>query len=198
MKIIEKLQNNPIVFLILFISALLSIFAFLIMWLPDDDQRLLKDKYGFSLKDFNIGTTNNYKSNIGYPFLYGLWEIELTIETTTYNAYKNMRIKYEVNIIQDGLNVKADGHKTGEIFRGQIRYHTGASQTPINLSGYLKRNKKQKYTLDLYGTEHGLIKGIFKTEFSLTIIDSTLLKGTFKTDGANSSGYATWRRINTK
>jgi hypothetical protein len=113
------------------------------------------------------------------PDLSGKWNMVNTIERTSYPAYTNLRMGYQLVITQTGAEFTADGQKVSENGRVMADYE----QTPIHLTGSVNQSGASATFV-----EEGLRrKTSGSLEWTLTT-DGNQLRGTFTSTAAKSSG----------
>ena len=113
------------------------------------------------------------------PDLSGKWNMVNTIERTSYPAYTNLRMGYQLVITQTGTEFTADGEKVSENGRVMADYE----RTPIHLTGSVDQSGARASFV-----EEGLRrKTSGSLEWTLTT-DGNQLRGTFTSTAAKSSG----------
>jgi penicillin-binding protein 1A len=118
--------------------------------------------------------------------LSGWWEMTNTIRSTSYEAYKGLRLTYRIQLEQDGDRISGRGQKWTENGRAL----SGSSRTPLTVSG-----KVDGRDVTLEFTERGrkrTTSGGFSWQLSA---DRTALRGTFWSTAAKTSGSSLARRI---
>lgn len=111
--------------------------------------------------------------------LSGTWNVVNTVEKTSYQSFANLRIGYRLRISQSGANFTAEGEKLSE--NGRTLPTIG--RTAIHLTGVIEGE-----TLGASFVEEGArrkTRGRFVWRLER---EGTLLKGTFVSTAANSSG----------
>ncbi len=113
------------------------------------------------------------------PDLSGNWDVVNTVEQTSYQAYKNMRVGFNVSINQTGKDFTGQGEKISENGRSL----PATSRTPIVVRGTIDGDK-----VEATFSESGAMRktnGRFVWKLDKT---SGGLTGTFVTNAARSSG----------
>ena len=110
--------------------------------------------------------------------LSGKWNMVNTIESTSYPAYMNLRIGYQLVINQTGTEFTADGQKVSENGRPMADYE----RTPIHVTGSVNQS-----VISATFVEEGL-RRTTSGSFEWTITDGNQLRGTFVSTAARSSG----------
>jgi hypothetical protein len=113
------------------------------------------------------------------PNLSGEWNMVNTIERTSYPAYTNLRIGYQLVITQTGTEFTADGEKVSENGRQMADYE----RTPIHVTGSVDQSGASATFV-----EEGLRRSTSgRFEWTLST-DGNQLRGTFTSSAAKSSG----------
>ena len=113
------------------------------------------------------------------PDLTGNWNVVNTVEQTSYGAYKNMRIGFNVSINQNGKDFTGQGQKISENGRSL----PAAGRTPIVVKGTIDGDKVEatfSETGAMRKTDGRFVWRIDKTSGGLS--------GTFFSNAARSSG----------
>ena len=130
-----------------------------------------------------LGIIQYHENRSGYD-LNGEWALDLKIESTSYNPYKNLRVGYKIYLAQNDRYITGKGEKWW--INGN---ETPFSQhDPIFVSGII-RDKDLPLSFTLKGSNRETV-GIFNLE----IMSNKKLIGTFSTTGANSRGSVVMSR----
>ena len=110
--------------------------------------------------------------------LSGSWVVTNRVESTTYRAFRNLSIQYQLRFTHDGHRIVGTGRKWVE--NGKLL--PVSRQTPIALEGTLTGSR-----LDLRFTESG-VRRTSGGVFVMHVVDERTLRGSFASDAANSRG----------
>ena len=128
--------------------------------------------------------TSEAKNDI--PDLTGTWKVTNTVDQTSYQAYQNMEVAFNISINQDGNAITGKGEKISE--NGRSLPANG--RTPIEMKGTVDGDK-----IEATFFENGKVR---KTNgrFVWTIDKSSgSLTGTFITTAARSSGRSAATKV---
>jgi hypothetical protein len=118
----------------------------------------------------------------------GTWIIETQIQKTSESHYQNMKLTYEVVLVQNGNTFKGTGEKTAEQDAGTVlRELIGKERTRINITGNISGS-----TIHADFVEHGKDRdsdGAFDWE-----LKHGSGVGTFSSMAADSSGSSSLKR----
>jgi penicillin-binding protein 1A len=118
--------------------------------------------------------------------LSGWWEMTNTVRSTSYEAYKGLRLTYRIQLEQDGDRLSGRGQKWSENGRSL----SSSARTPLTITGKIDGHK---VTLEF--TERGTKRtttGGFSWQLSA---DRTSLRGSFWSTAAGASGSSLARRM---
>ena len=118
--------------------------------------------------------------------LNGSWEIQNVISSTSYPAYRGLRLTYRIVLRQDGERISGDGEKWAE----NGRRIPAAQRTPIRLSGEMVGREVR-----VQFTERGDRRdsaGSFRWRLSA---DGTSFAGTFASSAAGARGASAAVRL---
>jgi hypothetical protein len=121
----------------------------------------------------------NEPAALAVPDLSGNWSVVNTVEQTSYQAYKNMRVSFNVSINQTGKDFTGTGEKISENGRNL----PAAGRTPIVVKGTIDGDR-----VEATFSENGAVRttnGRFVWRIDKT---SGGLTGTFVSNAARSSG----------
>ena len=121
----------------------------------------------------------NEQATSAVPDLTGNWNVVNTVEQTSYAAYKNMKVGFNVSINQSGKDFTGTGEKISENGRSL----PATSRTPIVVRGTIEGDKVEATFSENGGrrtTNGRFVWRIDKTRGGLT--------GTFVSNAARSSG----------
>jgi len=120
------------------------------------------------------------------------WYVETTTTDSEYGPYLGLRMRYRLLLTQDRDSITAQGEKIGEVRNGETLVLTGRGKTPVRFTGHLVARSNMPPVVTFLGTEGSTSRDYFTTTFSLTMLSSNILVGTFKSTAANASGPAVW------
>ena len=116
--------------------------------------------------------------------LSGEWVVTNRVESTTYRAFENLSIRYQLRLTQDGRHIEGAGQKWVE----NGRLLPAARRTPIALEGTLSGGR-----LDLRFIESGARRASGGA-FVMHVVDDRTMRGSFTSDAASSRGSSIARR----
>jgi uncharacterized protein DUF4388 len=116
--------------------------------------------------------------------LTGKWNVINTVETTSYQSFKNMKIGFALSLNQNGTRITGEGQKVSENGRSL----PAGSRTPIQVQGSIDGNR-----IEATFYEEGTARKS-NGRFVWRIDNSGNLKGIFATTAARSSGKSAARR----
>jgi uncharacterized protein DUF4388 len=116
--------------------------------------------------------------------LTGKWNVINTVETTSYQSFKNMKIGFALSLNQNGTRITGEGQKVSENGRSL----PAGSRTPIQVQGSIDGNR-----IEATFFEEGTARKS-NGRFVWRIDNSGNLKGIFATTAARSSGKSAARR----
>ena len=128
------------------------------------------------------------------PDLTGRWKFTVTYKDTSYAPYKNLKVTYQVLLIQDGLKLSGTGEKLSD--RGpkqNAKDYDGAERTNIDVVGSVTRNYFLPETAVLHYSEMGLRRET-STVNRLVQCGPETMCGCFQTTIADTSGPVWWQR----
>src|SRR5215469_5271407 len=121
----------------------------------------------------------------------GTWTLKTQTENIREARFRDMELRYRVNLTVDGTHVTGNGYKLGEkLAGGKYRPDEGKTRPPFDIAGNLDLNSD---SLEVWFTE--------EQEGEQSTTDLKLEKnvgswaGTFKSDRATSSGKASLSRF---
>lgn len=119
--------------------------------------------------------------------LSGKWELTFKVEKSELKRFNNnnLEYKYKIFLTQNMNNVKGNGEKYWEKFKGKETFYNSLQKTPIEINGKILKNK-----LTVNIKERGVKRetsGFIQLELDE---ESSIYKGKFKTTAANSIGIA--------
>jgi hypothetical protein len=118
--------------------------------------------------------------------LTGTWNVLNTVEKTSYQSFANLRIGYRLIINQNGANFTAEGEKMLENGR---TLSTGG-RTAIHLTGAVEGE-----TIGASFVEEGARRKTIGRFLWRLEREGTLMKGTFVSTAANSSGTSVATKV---
>jgi hypothetical protein len=116
--------------------------------------------------------------------LTGKWNVVNTVESTSYSAYKNMQIGFQVSINQNGNGFTGTGQKVSENGRSL----PADSRTPINVKGSIDGDR-----VEATFSEEGQARRT-NGRFVWRIDKAGGLTGTFSSSAARASGKSTAKK----
>ena len=111
----------------------------------------------------------------------GKWQLDLTIESTSYTPYKDLDVRYILYLQQNGKVIKGKGEKW-LVNNKEIPF---SAHTRIEMEGTILENKVY-LSFELFGANRVTV-GELDLRFNP---DKNKMTGTFSTTGADSSGPA--------
>ncbi len=126
--------------------------------------------------------------------LSGSWKIYTKTLKSSYKPYVNMELQYTAHILQNDLIIFGRAEKTKEkIENSPLKEYTGKKRTDMAINGTIYKNYIFKSKLTINIIEQGLERQSSST-YNLKIVNNKLLKGTFTSTIADSSGKVEWKR----
>lgn len=119
------------------------------------------------------------KQPISARDLSGKWNIVNTVETTSYNTYKNMKIGFDLSISQTGTTFTGNGTKVSE----NGRRLAAASRTPIKVKGSINGDRIEATFFEEGTARKSNGKFVWRMDKA-----GRGLTGNFATSAARSSG----------
>lgn len=139
----------------------------------------------FILNEFVFRKTN----------LSGDWTATIEILSTIHNPYKNLKIVYQIHLLQKGYEISGTGEKIKDINKdGSVTNFEREKRVIINVEGYYERKYLAKSKLFLKITEAGR-KRESRASYYLTIKGEKQLKGTFSSTAADSRGEVIMKKV---
>jgi 1A family penicillin-binding protein len=118
--------------------------------------------------------------------LNGRWEIVNSIDTTTFPAFRGLRLSYRVALHQQGTSVTGEGEKWAE----NGRQVPAARRTPIHLSGTIAGRR-----VLLHFTEQGARRAVAGSFLLHVSPGGRTLSGSFSADAASTRGGSSAVRL---
>jgi hypothetical protein len=118
----------------------------------------------------------------------GTWAFDLTVEDTSLSTLKGTKLRYFVNLQQDGLKLAGEGEKVCE--NGQSI--DAVNRTRLELIG----GKVEGSAVTIAFRDHGKVRQTNGT-FTLTAEDADKLSGRFVWTAANATGALTAKKAAT-
>jgi len=130
------------------------------------------------------------------PDLNGLWELEVEVNDTSYKAFKGLKVKYQVVLIQDELKLSGTGEKFSEISIEDEKEKelSGKLRTAIKLKGYIEKNIFSTNKVVIIIEEEGSIRRS-STFYRLDKVSDNRMEGKFDSTIAMAHGNAFWSRL---
>jgi hypothetical protein len=125
----------------------------------------------------------------------GEWKSTITINESSYNSYVNLGIEFRIHLLQKGNDIIGSGEKIKDLnIDGTETVFERSKRVSIEISGnyeksYLKRSKVYFNII-----EKGTLRDSRST-YILVVKNSRLLKGTFKSTVADSSGKIVMNKL---
>ena len=128
------------------------------------------------------------------PDLSGNWKFTVVYEETARSTFQDLRVTYQVLLVQEGLKLSGHGEKLSD--RGPTQDavdYTGNRRTNIRIRGTVARNYFSPDTLLLHYEEMGRQR-VSATIHRLAQCGPEALCGCFRSTIADTSGSVWWRR----
>ena len=125
------------------------------------------------------------------PDLSGKWEFEETTIITSYNPYKNMKVKYLIILWNEGQNIFGSGERISEINQNESFKYKPENRININIQGHIRKRYFWNDEIIIHYFEEGR-KRKSSTIHKLELKSKSNIKGTFFKTAANASGNSTW------
>jgi len=121
----------------------------------------------------------------------GTWTLKTQTENIREARFRDMELRYRVNLTVDGTHVTGNGYKLGEkLAGGKYRPDEGKTRPPFDIAGNLDLNSD---SLEVWFTEE---QGGEQSTTDLKLEKNVgSWAGTFKSDRATSSGKASLSRF---
>lgn len=127
--------------------------------------------------------------------LNGLWEVETITLKSNKAEYIDLKIEFNVHLIQVGNEIKGFGEKIREINPdNSILVYEFAKRPRIEISGYFEKNYFKRSKLHLLVEDYGRIRTT-SSNYELTVYRKNMI-GSFTSTAAKSNGNTTWKKIN--
>ncbi|MYD92951.1 MAG: hypothetical protein F4Y02_04515 [Chloroflexi bacterium] len=128
------------------------------------------------------------------PDLSGSWKFTVIYEDTARSEFKDLRVTYQVLLVQDGLGVSGHGEKVSDRGPGgDATDYAGARRTNIEMQGTVTRNYLSRDTLLLHYDEEGRRRDS-ATVHRLVQCGAGMLCGCFRSTIADTTGSVWWQR----
>jgi len=125
----------------------------------------------------------------------GEWKSVLKIENSNYNLYKNLQIEFKIHLLHKGSEIVGMGEKIKDIHPdGSETVFEPSKRVKIEISGYYEKKYLRRSKVYFNILEKGRQRESLST-YILTVRNKSLLKGTFSSTAADSSGRVTMFRI---
>lgn len=128
---------------------------------------------------------------IDLPVVSGSWYVETYHEKSSFSRYVGMKVRYKMNITQDGRHLIIDGVKVGDVAQGKEDFYGMDRQTPIRFRGDLQEDADGIWKMILSGTEDGALKKNQPIEAEIQR-GAVLWHGQFSAQAASSGGPCVW------
>jgi len=131
------------------------------------------------------------------PNLSGQWFYEVRYGKTEWNPYRNMRVQYMAQILQDGSGkISGDSEKILDLeLNGQRRTYVGKWRVRTRVTGQLTFSVRPLgWLIHLHIAESGHERDSSSTHELTAKWGEKSILGTFTTTIANSSGTSHWKR----
>lgn len=126
--------------------------------------------------------------------LTGEWQTITQTKKTTYNPYIDLKIEYQIHLIQKGYELSGSGEKVKDIMpNGEETVFKREKRVNIDIDGYFERRYFRKSKVYLNITEEGRIRESRST-YVLTLKTKNTLLGNFISTAADSSGIVNMTR----
>ena len=128
------------------------------------------------------------------PDLTGRWKFTVNYKDTSRVGFQDLKVTYQVLLIQDGLELTGTGEKLSERSPTQpSRDYYGTKRTNINVVGSVERNYFSAETAVLHYSEMGKRRDT-STVHQLIQHGSDTMCGHFQTTIADTDGPVWWQR----
>ena len=129
------------------------------------------------------------------PDISGQWHLESITDKTTYNPYRNMRLKYTLYLTRNGVSLSGTSEKIYEKTESKKeKKYTGKGRVRGRIEGYLEKNYFSKDKIHLHIVEDGRERQSTIT-YVLKLVSKDEFEGGFSSTAADSSGTATLKRV---
>jgi len=126
------------------------------------------------------------------PQLGGMWEFEIEVKDSSFSQYKDMKLKYQVILLQKELQFSGYGDKFAEkTSSGEYVELSGNDRSPIEITGYIEKNLLGPNQVLISINEKGSIRES-ATFHELTVSSNKRLEGDYKSTIADSNGLVSW------
>ena len=127
------------------------------------------------------------------PNISGIWNIRSETNTTEYNPYQNLELRFVAMLCCGGSRISGTIEKVYEkSSTGKISY-TGKNRTRGEIDGFVEKRYFSKDRVKLHIIEHGQKRD--STMYHELIVERNgQMKGSFSSTAADSKGDVTWQR----
>jgi hypothetical protein len=120
--------------------------------------------------------------------LTGEWKTIVTIEETTYNPFRNLKVEYVIHLIQKGYELSGSGEKIKDIKPdGSETVFIREKRVLVDIEGYSERKFFGKSKVYLNISEEGR-KRETRATYILEFNHNNDLSGVFKSTAGDASG----------
>lgn len=127
------------------------------------------------------------------PDLSGKWEFEETTLKSSYNPYKNIKVKYLVILRNEGKNIFGSGERISEINQNENFSYKHKNRINIQIQGHIQKKDFGNDKIIINYSEEGLIRKS-STYHKLELNSKNNLQGVFSKTAANASGNSNWNK----
>lgn len=129
------------------------------------------------------------------PALNGLWTLELTTLSSSYNPYIQMKLTFLLLLTQEDNSIFGTGEKIREVTQESEKHYEGKNRIQIEIKGYITKRYFSRDEIVIRVEEAGEVRKS-SSVYSLKVISKNKLSGTFVSTIANSSGNVLCTRGN--
>ena len=123
--------------------------------------------------------------------LSGIWEMQTTIEETSYPSFLGTELTFRLDLRQEGGRLQAEGEKLSERAVGAtVREYSPGSRTPIVLAGEFLGENLVQFAFEEQGTTRSS-----GGDMLLMVVSPTRLEGSFSSSAAGSAGRVVFWKL---
>ena len=127
--------------------------------------------------------------------LSGVWKVDLEIDESTFNPYKNLLIEYQFHLIQNGNSIKGTGEKIKETNKEkEVTEYERSKRVTIEIDGFYNRKYLRKSQINLNIKENGRQRES-RAFYNLKVENNKKMIGSFDWTAADSTGKLTFEKI---
>lgn len=155
---------------------------------------VLQNALGGVIAACSIGAVAYYRARV--PDVSGVWTMEVTVQKTDYNPYRGMKLSYIVILTQRYGELEGVAEKVHEISKKNPApgYHYQKhGRMHSDVKGGVRGNIFQEKDFQLLLREQGQHRRFIST-VSLKVDNENVLRGSYNSTAANSSGVVVLTR----